>query len=199
MQSCSFIPPAFRDIALRLFNDSMQPAYGQLATVDPDGMPRVRTVHFRYLPADGTIGFNTHIASPKWDELSAQPRCAGCYFAQAHAIQFRWEGEIELFEVRTGTERSAMVLDAMWRLVRPDVRATYWLDQHGLPPTAPMPQDLDIDRRAPNFGTVIFRPHWWDIFEIDPMDYHRDRRSIHRLEDAAWHSQDVNLLHGGKE
>jgi hypothetical protein len=57
--------------------------------------------------------------------------------------------------------------------------------------------EFDLTRPPPTFGAVLLAPEVWDIMEIDPDDYRKDRRSLHRLINGAWQSHRISVLHSG--
>ena len=66
-----------------------------LATVDPDGMPDVRTVLLKGIDERG-FAFYTNFESRKGQELLAQPRAALCFHWKSLRRQVRVEGPVEI-------------------------------------------------------------------------------------------------------
>jgi pyridoxine/pyridoxamine 5'-phosphate oxidase len=190
-------PKPIERLIVESLQDEARPAYGQVATMGEHGWPQVRTVHLRYISERGTLGFNTHIKSPKWRQLLKKPFLSGCYHDEKRQVQFRWEGSAKLIDPESRGRGEQAILDRMWLLLRPDVRTAYWMDyqKKGLKGRNAA-QNLDIQKRCPNFGTVLCFPKLWDIFEMDPSDYTKDVRTVYRLKNGQWRSQDVSILHG---
>lgn len=188
--SCA--PAIYRERVIAAFSDAETPAYGQVATVDAEGRPQVRTVHLHYLPEREALGFNSHHAADKWKQLQQRPVLSGCYVDLAQLVQWRWEGRVELLS--GGNAPDDGIIERIWRWMRPDVRSAYWsqhlydADNHALA------SDVDIERHCPTCCTVLCFPTRWDIYEINPLNYREGRRTIHRLTGAEWYSEAVSLL-----
>lgn len=182
------LPNPFQSRLFKILAGQIPPAYGQVATVDQRGNPKVRTVHFRYIKETNEISFATNIRSPKWIQLKKRPLLAAClYYEGSRPIQFRWEGRARLIADGAKNRRDTKILNYLWRLVRPDVRAAYWLDYN---------QSLEVEKRCPTFGAVLCRPTSWDIMEIEVEDYRQDRRSFHSLKKGKWESKRVSVVQG---
>ncbi len=191
-----FAPDEIRAALIESFDDEEHPANGQVGTVDASGSPQLRTVHLRYAPDRETIAFNAHVESAKWTELEADPRLSGCYHDLVRSVQIRWTGSARLLTAAAQGEADRRVVECMWRLVRPELRALYWLDFKGLDPGAELPAGADLDTPVPTLGTVLCRPELWDILEIVLEDYRKDRRTIYRRAKGSWEAETVSPLHG---
>ncbi|MBI2068001.1 MAG: pyridoxamine 5'-phosphate oxidase family protein [Deltaproteobacteria bacterium] len=187
-------PKPYRELLIEAFTDQEHPAYGQLATVDERGEPRVRSIHFRYLPDKEIFAFGTNVKSAKWGQLKLQSRIAGCYLDSFRQIQFRWEGIAELHEGGTSPEQA--LVNQMWRLVRLPFRIGYWLDYKKLVSEQGLGPGFDFGRHPPTFGIVLIKPCLWDIYEISPENLFKACRNIHYLKGEEWESHRVTLLHG---
>jgi hypothetical protein len=175
--------------------DEGHPAYGQVATLDEDGIIQVRTVHLRSVSERASLGFSTHVRSAKWRQLARNPSLSGCYFDAHRLVQFRWSGRAELVEASRADGGDRALLARMWRQVREDLRKAYWMDHEGLKAGEPFPEGIDLDRACPNMGTVVCHPDRWDVLEIVEEDYRRDRRVLYTLRGDSWISRPVSLLH----
>lgn len=65
----------------------------QLATVDPDGQPRLRTVLAKSVDAGGVV-FYTNLRSRKGQDLSENPRCALTFHWKSLERQVHVEGRV---------------------------------------------------------------------------------------------------------
>ncbi len=208
----TLIPDAFHALLIETLTDEKNPSYGQVATVDEKGKPQIRTVHLRYLKEGNQIAFAANTKSPKWRQLSQKPFLSGCLYDPHRFIQFRWESDVKLLGGKSGAEVQT-IRKKLWQLVRSDVRSAYWLDHKGFPVEKLSGSSLDPRRTrlgrkvlevvgkrilrepCPTFGSVLFTPHLWDIMEIDPKDYRKDRRTLHRLVGSVWKSRKISVLH----
>ena len=64
-----FAPEEIKNFLIEVFEDNNNPAYGQVATLSENRMPRVRTVHIHYRKEFDALAFSAHTASSKWKEL----------------------------------------------------------------------------------------------------------------------------------
>lgn len=166
--------------------DEAHPAFGQVATVDAEGRPQVRTVHWRYVPERDTFGFSAHVDSPKWRQLQSNTTCSGCYFDAHRLVQWRWTGRVECIAASLVSADERTLLHRMWLLMRPDVRAAYWADYGKA--------NADPNTQCPNCGTILCFPTLWDVHELDITDYRKGRRTLYRLDSDQWLSQSVPLI-----
>jgi pyridoxine/pyridoxamine 5'-phosphate oxidase len=188
-----FCPETLVTLIRKSLEDLSRPAYGQVATVDLTGQPKVRTVHLRYIKERNTLGFSGNVKSPKWAHLRAKPALSGCFYDAHRHVQLRWEGGVELIDAKSRRAADHELLDRMWLLMRPDVRLAYWRDW-----LKDASASADVQKRCPSLGVIVCRPTVWDIFQIDPRDYNKDVRTIHTLKGTAWKARQVSALHGGK-
>lgn len=179
------------------FGDDQRPAYGQIATLSKGKQPTLRTLHLHYLKEPDVIAFSTHLKSDKWQELKKHPYLSGCYYDTSREIQFRFQAKAELIDSRGPKNQTFKeLLDEMWLKIRSEVRTAYWLDTKRLPLDSELPEEIDIQKRAPNLGIVLCRPFKWDIYEIHLDEYRKGERSVHTLTKNRWQSQNVSILHG---
>ncbi|MEK7790194.1 MAG: pyridoxamine 5'-phosphate oxidase family protein [Deltaproteobacteria bacterium] len=187
-------PSLYYKIIAEVFGDDQRPAYGQIATLAKEKQPTLRTLHLHYLKELGVIAFSTHLKSDKWQEIKYHPYLSGCYYDTSREIQFRFHAKGELIEPKN--QRFKEFLDEMWLKIRSEVRTAYWLDAKRLPLDSELPEEIDIQKRAPNLGVVLCRPFKWDIYEIHLDEYRKGERSVHTLTKNRWQSQNVSILHG---
>lgn len=185
----SIAPLNYRREIIKAFGDVTHPAYGQIATVDSFRHPQVRTVHFHYLKSFNAIGFNTHIDSTKWKEISMHPCVSGCYYDLLQLIQFRWEAKTELIEPSSKKHHS--LLQEMWMKMRLDVREAYWKEAGN--------KKANFLFRSPNMGCVVTYPYRWHIYKIHMENFSKGKCTEHILKHNRWTSHNVSLVHGLKE
>lgn len=148
--------------------------YGQVATLSAQGHPRVRTVHCRFAEAARTIGFATNQKSPKWEELTAHPHLAGCFYDLGTHLQWRWEGAVKL--VASGDET---LLEAFWKKIRPSIKDTYWQEFAG-------DKKYDREKRCPDFGVVLCEPTRWELLDMNDSDYLKTTRDEYIYDGGKW-------------
>ena len=191
--SC-FAPEKIEKPIIRAFTDLEHPAYCQIATVDDNNHPHVRTVHVHYLKDNNALAFSTHIQSSKWEHLKKHPILSGCYYDEYRLIQFRWLAKTELIDV--SDPKNQKLLDQLWLWMRKDVRRAYILENRGRALTDPLPKDTDMNRQRPNHAAVLCHPIQWNIYELHTEDYTQGKASLHTLKDNQWISKPVSILHG---
>ncbi len=143
------------DLTLRLLEAGARRAAapfhtGEVANVTPDG-PRVRTVVLRRVDGDpGQLVFHTDRRSPKFRELSDDPRLAWHFYARELKLQLRLGGTATL---HTDDD----LADTQWARSRPSSRECY---RAALGPgtalAADGPVDISGDGRA-HFAVVAGR------------------------------------------
>ncbi|MBI5597941.1 MAG: pyridoxamine 5'-phosphate oxidase family protein [Elusimicrobia bacterium] len=158
-------PAALADTVPARFDDDARPLYGQAATVRPDGLPAVRTVHFRYIRTLDRLGFACHTGSPKWAELAGSPRAACCTFNPRRGVQLRWEAEVRLEAVP-----ASAAARELWQRTAPWLRAEYGAGEE--PP--------------PCFGVAVLEVSLWDRYEVDPTDPAKNSRTVYRRRGGVW-------------
>jgi pyridoxine/pyridoxamine 5'-phosphate oxidase len=186
-------PDSIKNLIAKAFFDKEHPSYGQVATVDTKGAPKVRTVHLHYIAEADAIAFNTHTQSHKWRHLEKTPLISGCYHDTFRLIQFRFEAKVELVDPRS--EKWKTLMNSMWPLMRKEVRAAYWLDSLKKAVTDKLPANINLDARSFNVGTVICRPYQWHIYELSEKSFALGKSTLHTLENNQWTSKKISLLH----
>ena len=182
-----FAPDKISALIVAILRNENSPVFGQVATVDEGGNPQIRTVHLRYLENENTLGFNTHIQSPKWTQLERSKRISGVYFDHVSLCQFRWTGFVEL--VGSGHLNNPDLTNEMWSITPHDVQKAYWSSFQ--PQTTSIPFHLP----CPTFGTVVCRPSLWDIYKMGYSNYADHERSIFRLLDGQWIEEGASTLY----
>lgn len=192
----TFAPQSFAQTFLKLLDDESRPAYGQVSTIDKDGIPHTRTLHMRSIPEVEGFGFASNIRTQKWNQLKTNPALSGCLFLEDRHVQYRWTGDVRCIETSKATKDELTMLTRMWHQVRTTVREVYWLDTLGLSMRSPLPPEAKIETPSSNFSAVICLPTHWDVYELLSPDYRDHRRTRHLWNGAAWISEPVSLLSG---
>lgn len=126
---------------------SPQARWLQLATVAPDGTPRVRTLVFRGWAGSAELDLLTDGRSAKTAEMAAQPVVELCWLLPKARSQFRLRGRLQTLapELELGERRRH------WQLLSPTGRALWGWPNPGEPldENAPFPQALPHDTPMP--------------------------------------------------
>ena len=197
----ALLPQALRDEIAATFGHAEMPAFGQLATVGPDG-PEVRTVHFRFEGPLGTLVFNSHSRSRKMRGLGPGSVASGCYFDAGSGCEWLWCFSTSLLSFTSPTPSAdfktvdlGSVRDGQWRQMRLDVRIAYWLDHKGLPLGNPLPTDIDVNVTCPTFVTAICISNAWQRYRFNEHNYTEGTRARYVRHGDAWTKQDLLLLY----
>ncbi|OIO09375.1 MAG: hypothetical protein AUJ52_06570 [Elusimicrobia bacterium CG1_02_63_36] len=172
------VPGPIADLVPSIFESEERPLYAQAATASADGVPSVRTVHYRYIPDVETIAFACHTGSPKWKELRDNPLVAGCWFHPKKQVQLRWSANAELV-----TDSAAPEVALSWRGTHDWILQEYWKDDA-----------RSIENVSPHFGVVVLRVFLWDFYEIDLDDPSKSRRRVWKLDGGSWHEEVKGVL-----
>jgi hypothetical protein len=123
-----------------------------LATLGRDGAPRARILVLRGSdPSARVLRLHTDRRAAKWEELSAEPRCALHFYDAEAAVQLRLTG-------RASLHSDDQVADAAWAASRDFSRRCYAIElAPGTPIAAPPPAPQDEAAGRGAFGVVQFR------------------------------------------
>ena len=148
-----------------------------LATLGPDGAPRLRTVVLREAdPEAGTLRFHCDRRSDKAAEIAANPACALAAYDAAAKIQIRIEGRATL-------HADDSVAEAAWAGSRAMSRVCYGAEP--APGTA-LPEGGAYQLPDEDAAAVLGRAHFTAVVvraaRLDVL--YLDRRGHRR---AAWH------------
>ena len=197
-----FAPEEIKKFLIEVFEDKNNPAYGQVATLSENRRPHVRTVHIHYRKEFDALAFSAHTASSKWKELEKNPYLSGCFFDMVRFVQFRWESQVQLLSgdslfqgqplLEAVPERDC--LQAMWKLMREEVRQAYWLDSDKLLGTDKVDTQYDLNKRALGHGVVVCHPSSWTLYKMNPQVYSKGQCTRYELKNDTWISKKVSIL-----
>lgn len=157
-----------------------------LATADTGGRPAVRMVLLKHADARGFV-FYTHTASPKGQDLTANPRAALCFHWAKLERQVRVEGSVEIV--------SAAEADAYFA-TRPRLsQIGAWASRQSQPMSSRFELEQAVAAATFRFGVgQIPRPPGWTGYRVIPEKIefwqqrpfrHHDRRIFLRS-GATW-------------
>ncbi len=181
-----YIPTEIRNLVINLLTDTNYPSYGQLATVSADNYPHVRTVHFRYSEAFGTLVCACNTESSKWNDLTKNPRASGCIFSHEQLVQLRWESTTKLVDAHTSTREEQELLTMLWNQMRPDVRRAYLLEVSQ--------EEKSLKNPCPTLGAIIMYPTLWDIYTLGALNYGDGKRFVYTLTHNTWDKKQVSII-----
>ncbi len=160
-----------------------------LATADATGRPAVRMVLLKHADARGFV-FYTNLASPKADDLRANPRAGLCLHWPELERQVRVAGVVEAV--------SAEEADAYFAS-RPRLsQLGAWASHQSKPMNGRSTLEQAVATAAIRFGVkTVPRPPFWSGFRVVPQEMefwhqrpfrHHDRQRFTRI-GIAWHHE----------
>ncbi|MEL6967375.1 MAG: pyridoxamine 5'-phosphate oxidase [Pseudomonadota bacterium] len=160
-----------------------------LATVDPDGMPNVRTVLLKGHDARGFV-FYTNFESAKGRELLASGKAALCFHWKSLRRQVRVRGPLE--------QVSDAEADEYYNTRHPQSRLGAWASEQSRPLDERETLLARFKEYEEKYGTeTIPRPPHWSGFRVKPisMEFWKDGefrlhdRAVFTPSDAGWSAQ----------
>jgi len=154
-----------------------------LATVDEQGLPRVRIVLCRRFDAQaGSFSFYTNRESPKGRELERQGRASGVFYWDALGRQARIRGPV----VRTSDADS----DDYFASRHPRSQVAAWASRQSEPIESRAELCARFDEQArlfgfPDSGRAIPRPPHWGGYRIEADEIELWLAGADRLHDRA--------------
>ena len=155
-----------------------------VATVDPDGMPNVRTVLLKDYDEDGFV-FYTNLESAKGTEILASGKCAMCFHWKSRRRQVRLRGTTELVSDAQADDYFAS---------RPrQSRIGAWASQQ----SRPMNGRADLLKAVAKFGIKyavgpIPRPDYWSGVRLKPSSFEFWQAGEFRLHDRVEYRRHVD-------
>lgn len=166
---------------------SPQARWLQLASVAPDGTPRVRTLVFRGWPAAAALDLLSDGRSAKVDELAHQPAVELCWLLPRARCQFRLRGRRQ----RLPADLELLERQRHWRGLTPGGRALWGWPPPGAPldPGAAFPAELP-DGTPLSDHLLVLRIALSQV-ELLELTGHPHQRRRWRLE-TGWTQEDLN-------
>lgn len=159
----------------------------QLATVAPDGTPRVRTLVFRGWADGACLDLLTDGRSAKAAELAAEAAVELCWLLPRARCQFRLRGRrLSLPAAIEARERQRH-----WRQLTPTGRSLWGWPPPGDPldPVAAFPQELGEDEPVPEaFLLLRLELHQVELLELGSHPHRRRRWCA----DTGWREDPLN-------
>ncbi|MBT8475241.1 MAG: pyridoxamine 5'-phosphate oxidase [Alphaproteobacteria bacterium] len=156
----------------------------QLATVDAEGMPNVRTVLLKELEADAFV-FYTNYDSAKGRELIASGKAAFVMHWKSLNRQVRVRGEVE--------KEDGPVADAYYKSRALKSRLGAWASRQSQPLTSREALMAEVAKMTALHGTNPDRPPFWGGFRIFPTEIEFWADGAFRLHDRfRWTRENRN-------
>ena len=156
----------------------------QLATVDAEGMPNVRTVLLKEIEADAFV-FYTNYDSAKGRELIASGKAAFVMHWKSLNRQVRVRGEVE--------KEDGPVADAYYKSRALKSRLGAWASRQSQPLTSREALMAEVAKMTALHGTNPDRPTFWGGFRIFPTEIEFWADGAFRLHDRfRWTRENRN-------
>lgn len=98
----------------------------QLATVDKDQLPAVRTVVFRgFVEKTNSIIIHTDVRSDKVLQIEKQNAAQLCWYFVEPRLQYRISGKIEILRTTQSTLQNKKLITAQWNTLSPEAKSGY--------------------------------------------------------------------------
>jgi len=146
----------------------------QLATVAPDGTPRVRTLVFRGWAGPASLDLLSDGRSAKALELAGQPAVELCWLLPRARSQFRLRGSLQPL----APEREQRERERHWQALTPGGRALWGWPEPGAPfdREAAFPEELPDDAPMPEHLLLLrIAIHQVELLELTGQPHHRRR------------------------
>jgi pyridoxamine 5'-phosphate oxidase len=159
----------------------------QLATVAPDGTPRVRTLVFRGWADGACLDLLTDGRSAKAADLAAEAAVELCWLLPRARCQFRLRGRrLTLPAALESRQRQRH-----WRQLTPTGRALWGWPPPGEPfePAAAFPSEMgDAESMPASFALLRLELSQVELLELGPHPHQRRRWRVA----TGWHEETLN-------
>ena len=178
--------PYFSQFKKALYGKA-HPSFAQIATVDQDHSPKVRTVLFYDFELVGSLAFACSNATEKWSQLQANPKVCGLYLDPDNWAQYRFEAHATLLE------QDDELSQLMWKKQRADLKEFQWQEYYRLQNST---GEIDVEKICPLHGAVTLEPYHWDIFRLGLTDFAEGQRVIIDKQNDEWQVDDnASIMH----
>ncbi|GAA0853957.1 pyridoxamine 5'-phosphate oxidase family protein [Aliiglaciecola litoralis] len=186
---------------LQRSSNSPESRYLQLATVDSQNRPAVRTLVFRdFLENSADIIMHTDLRSHKVSEIAHQSRGQICWYFSLSREQFRLDGSIELISKSSSKNISTdydcqQLREDHWRRLSAPAKAGYFWAAPGSHYQTNNESDNQTQTKAANetisehFALLIFHIDHVDQLQLTPSPH---QRTVFTLQDGHWHHSRIN-------
>ncbi len=159
----------------------------QLATVAPDGSPRVRTLVFRGWVAGAALDLLTDGRSTKTAELQQQPAVELCWLLPKARCQFRLRGNVLTLPTDVGREER----QRHWHQLTPSGRALWGWPEPGaaFDASEDFPVELADETPQPEHFQLL-RIELAQVELLELRDHPHQRRRWRQ--DRGWHEERLN-------
>lgn len=168
--------------------------YVQLATVDKNNQPSVRTVVFReFVQSTSDIIIHTDIRSEKMRHLSHCRNVQICWYFSQSREQFRISGDVEMVDSNNESLRHLRV--AQWQKLSKAAKSAYFAGHPGT--TLPLDDvnqhsvhtQNDFSEVSNKFVLLLVRPHQVDHLDLKTNPH---TRIASKLENNFWQEKRLN-------
>jgi pyridoxamine 5'-phosphate oxidase len=180
--------------SLQVNNSKAGSRYLQLATLDVDGYPAVRTVVFRgFLEGTDILLIHTDIRSGKVAQLTKQPNVQLCWYFSDTREQYRISGKVELVDENSTQWQQQRI--SQWQALSSSAKAAYFwsepgailaLDDRNQPMLQIQEDELAV---CQNFMLVLIHPKSVDHLQLKPTPH---KRLSYQLVDNQWSKNALN-------
>ena len=163
----------------------------QLATLDEQHRPQVRTVVFRGFHQDAQLTMHSDSRSEKNRQLARSTECGICWYFAASREQFRIQSRIEI--VTPDMAEHHELITEHWRNLSDAARAQYFAATPGIPfDDSPVsePSDNSLNQPSPYFSVLIASPYSVDYLNLRTKPQTRLQFAL--SDKDAWQEDKVN-------
>ncbi|MEN9226164.1 MAG: pyridoxamine 5'-phosphate oxidase family protein [Thermostichus sp. HHBFW_bins_43] len=172
--------------------------YLQLATVDPQGHPRNRTVVFRgFLGHSDCIQLAVDSRSEKIQQIAHCPQAQICWYFSKTREQFRIAGTLEAIAADHPDPQAQRQRQQLWQQISEKGRLLwFWPEPKGcLAPSEAFVQELPAENVAEppqTFVVLLLEPTEVDHLQLKGDQAYPQRRTVYERSPQGWQRQAVN-------
>lgn len=177
-------------IAAALHRQGREGRFLQMATVDPQGYPRNRTVVFRGWRGECRLILATDSRSEKIHDLRACPYTELCWYFSKTREQFRLFGRVELLEEGSGDPQRHQT----WQQISASGQELWLWPDPGQPlaPVAAFAAVTPCEQPPESFVVLIVTPERVDHLNLRGDGVYPQTRTRYIWEGSQWSCQRVN-------
>lgn len=162
--------------------------YFQLATVNAERLPKVRTVVFRGMNNDGCSPLVISDArSAKTQQITQCSSVELCWYFPLSREQFRIMGYATIYSANSTVDEHSMCRARVWQQLSPQAKAQFFWPAPGSDREDAL-SDECVDVMPDTFQVISIRPNDVDhLILTNPQ-----RRRVSRFVEGQWHAKAVN-------